>query len=118
MDPGCVDEHDLSTALPFAFGNVDDALNPVPRGLGLGGNDRELFAYERIEQRGLARVGAAENTNETGAEWHKESFYLLASSLGTNDIERSFILGYFHPQVQPNLRRESAKSEKLELSGF
>ena len=46
------------------------ALNAVARGLRLGRDDGQLLAHERIEQCGLARVGAAENANETGAKGH------------------------------------------------
>jgi hypothetical protein len=66
-----VDQHDLSAALSFTFWEVDDALNSVARGLGLGRNNRKLFAHKRIEQRGLACVRAAEDANKTGAERHK-----------------------------------------------
>ena len=68
-----IDQHDLRRRrLPFALGNVNDALNAVARGLRLGRDDGQLLAHQRIEQRGLARVGAAENADETGAEWHRE----------------------------------------------
>ena len=74
MNSGRIDQHNLSAvfALAFALGNVNHALNAVARGLRLGRNDRQLLAHERIEQSGLARVGAAENANETGAKWHGE----------------------------------------------
>ena len=68
-----VDQHDLRGVAAFAFGQIDDALNSIARGLRLGRDDREFFAYERIEQRGLASVGAAEDADKTGAERHKEA---------------------------------------------
>ena len=73
MHPGSVHEHNLPSALAFTLGDVDHALNAVSRGLRLGRNNRKLLSDERIEQRGLSRVGAAENANETGAEWHRKS---------------------------------------------
>src|ERR1700686_4335052 len=84
MHAGSVDEHDLGPVLAFILRNLDNALNAVARGLRLGRNDRQLFAHERIEQGGLARVRAAENANETGAEWH--GWVLGKSALSRVDL--------------------------------
>ncbi len=74
-----IDQDNLAAifALAFALGNVNYALNAVARGLRLGRDDGQLLAHERIEQSGLARVGAAEDTNETGAKGHGDQ--ILAS---------------------------------------
>src|SRR5208283_3348736 len=69
---GSIDEHNLSAALALAFRNMNDALNTVARSLRLGGDDGQFFADQRVEQRGLARVGAAENANKTGAKGHRK----------------------------------------------
>src|SRR5579862_7069542 len=66
-----IDEHDLAAIATLAFRNMDYTLNAVARGLWLRRDDGELFAHQRIEQRRLARVGPTENTNETGAKWHR-----------------------------------------------
>src|SRR5258708_3688251 len=67
----CIDQDYLRACLTLALGNIDDALNSVARSLRLGRNNGELFAHKSIEQRGLASVRTAENTNKTGAEGHK-----------------------------------------------
>src|ERR1700722_11952165 len=74
VDARCIDQNDLRATLIFAFGNVDDALNPITRGLRLRRNDRKLFAHESIEQRGLACVWTAEDANKTRTEGHKKGF--------------------------------------------
>src|SRR5258706_791844 len=68
-----IDQYDLRPALvsTLAFGQVDDALDPIARGLRFGRDDREFFAHERIEQRGLAGVGTTEDAAKTGAERHR-----------------------------------------------
>src|SRR5258706_4190311 len=68
-----IDQYDLRPALvsALAFGQVDDALDPIARGLRFGRDDREFFAHERIEQRGLAGVGTTEDADKTGAERHR-----------------------------------------------
>src|ERR1700680_1714322 len=101
MHAGSVDEHDLGPVLAFILRNVNNALNAVARVLRVGRNDRQLFAHERIEQGGLARVRAAENANETGAEWHGWVLGLGCSVLGV----RSWVLG-------PGLRSRRVFSAK------
>ncbi len=44
---------------------VDDAQNPVARGLRLGGDDRKPFAHERVHERGFSHVGIADDVDET-----------------------------------------------------
>src|SRR4029077_14996366 len=73
MHAGSVDQDDLRGVAAFAFEQVDDALNPIARGLRFGRDDRELFTHESIEQRGLAGVRAAEDADKTGAEGHKDA---------------------------------------------
>jgi len=53
---GSVNQHDLSTLAPLLLGDVDDSENTVARSLGLGRDDRELLADQRIEQRALASI--------------------------------------------------------------
>ena len=43
----------------------EDALNGGARGLRLVGDDGELFADQRVQQRGFAGVGPAQNRNKT-----------------------------------------------------
>lgn len=84
MDSGCVNQHDLPGISSFRagppLGDVDDAKNAVARGLGLGRNDGQFLADQRIQQRALARIGPPENANESGVKGHKDR--LLGSSHG------------------------------------
>jgi hypothetical protein len=57
-----VDQHELGP------GQVADADDPVAGGLGLVGNDRDLFVEDPVEQGLLADIGPADQGNETGAE--------------------------------------------------
>ncbi len=70
MHAGSVDENDLPGWAALLLGHVDDSQDAVARGLRLGADDGELFADERIQQRGLAGVGASEDADETGMEGH------------------------------------------------
>jgi hypothetical protein len=65
VNTGGVNEHDLRLGAAFACRQVDDSLDAVARGLRLVGHDRQLLAGKGIQQRGLARVGPAENGGET-----------------------------------------------------
>ncbi len=67
-----VDQHDLPSLTSFLLGDVDDAQNAVARGLRLRRNDGQLLAHQRVEQRALARIGPAENANESGMEGHRD----------------------------------------------
>ncbi len=58
---GRVDEHDLRLALG------DDAAHDRARRLGLAGDDRDLFADERVDQGRLAGVGRADQRDEAAA---------------------------------------------------
>ncbi len=67
---GRVDQNKLPGG-PFPFLlDVDDALDAVARGLRLTGDDGELLADERVQQRGFACVGTANDGDESGAECH------------------------------------------------
>src|ERR1700733_15041829 len=44
-----IEQYNLCASLPFALGNVYDALDSIARSLRFGGDDREFFAHERIE---------------------------------------------------------------------
>ena len=70
MNSGRVDQHDLPGLASLLLGDVDDSENAVARGLRLGRNDGQLLADQRIQQRALARVGAAENADESGVKGH------------------------------------------------
>ena len=72
---GSIDEDDLPAgSWPLLLRQVDDSLNSIASGLRLGRDNRQLLADERIEQRGLASVRAAEDANKTGAKGIIESF--------------------------------------------
>src|SRR5437667_8761361 len=61
---------------------MNHSLDAVARGLRLRRNNRELLTDERIQHCRLARIGPAENADETGAKWHREyttSCLLLAT---------------------------------------
>src|SRR5580658_2752923 len=83
VNSGRVDENDLSGLASFQLRlllgriDIDDAKNAVARGLRLGRNDGQLLADQRIQQRALARIGAAEDANESGVKGHGSR--LLAS---------------------------------------
>ena len=62
VDAGRVDENDLRVVA------IQDALNAIARGLRLGRNDGDFAADERIDERGFAGVGAADNGDESGFE--------------------------------------------------
>ncbi len=73
MHTGCIDENDLrhgtsgvSLGLLTEW-KFEDALNTGARGLRLVRDDRELLTEKRVEQRRLARIGAADNRDEPGA---------------------------------------------------
>src|SRR5208282_3858571 len=66
VNSGRVDQDDLPGLTSLLLGgiDIDDAKNAVARGLGLGRNDSQLLADQRIQQRALARIGTAENADE------------------------------------------------------
>ena len=71
VNSGSVHQNDLSGgALGLAL-DVDDSLNAIARGLRLARDDGEFFADQRVQQRGLARVGAADDGDESGAKCHQ-----------------------------------------------
>ena len=79
MNSGRIDEYDLASLCPFLMclllanvANIDDSKNAVARGLRLGRNDGQLLAHQGIQERALARVGAAENADESGVEGHED----------------------------------------------
>ena len=65
VDAGRVYQDDLSV---FA---IQDALNAIAGGLGLGRDDGDFLADEGIDECGFARVGAAYDCDETGFEGHR-----------------------------------------------
>ena len=86
MNSGRVYENDLPGRSSFLAGlllggtNIDNPENAVARGLRLRRNDRQFLADQRIQQRALARIGTAENADESGVEGHGDR--LLASKRG------------------------------------
>src|SRR5271156_1919982 len=62
MDAGRVDEHDLCAI------QVENALYGSACRLRLLGNDRELAPHQRVQQRRLPRVRAAQDGNKPGPE--------------------------------------------------
>src|SRR5262249_14501112 len=66
----CVDEDNLSRGPSALRFHVADALDIHPRGLWLFRNDGNLLAHQRVEQRALAGVGAADYRHEAGAVRH------------------------------------------------
>ena len=86
VDSGCVDEDDLgggmaglSWALLFQ-GDLEDSVNAGAGGLGFVGDDGELLTEESVQEGRLARVGAADDGDEAGAEGHS-FYYALARRL-------------------------------------
>src|ERR1019366_1631412 len=71
VNSGRVDQHDLPGFVSLLLGNVDDSENAVARGLGLRRNNGKLLAHQRIQQRALAGIGAAEDADESGVEGHE-----------------------------------------------
>ena len=65
MNPRGVDKNDLRRAPALARRHFHDSLNAVACGLRLVGDDRDLLADERVQQRRLACIGTAEDGNET-----------------------------------------------------
>ena len=61
-DAGRVHKNDLP------FGAVDDAVDGFAGGLRFGGDDGDLGAHQRVEQRGLADIGAADQHGEAAFE--------------------------------------------------
>jgi len=51
--------------------DVDAALDPVPRGSRMGGDDRHVLPGQRIEQARLADVGSTDQGDfgKDGIEW-------------------------------------------------
>ena len=70
MHSGRVNQHNLPRIAAFLFGNIDDPEDAVARRLRLGRDDGELLPDQRIQQRALARVGPAKDTNESGVKGH------------------------------------------------
>src|SRR5206468_6114292 len=66
-----VDEHNLSWGPPVTSFYIYKTLNAMPRGLGLVRDNGHLLAYERVEKRGLSRIGSADDGDESGTECHK-----------------------------------------------
>ena len=69
-----VDESDLHA------GPIEHAEHAMARGLRARRDDGKLFADQRVEQRRLADVGAADERGETGAECGVESVMHIANA--------------------------------------
>ena len=61
VEPGRVDEDELGVA------GREDASHRVARGLRVRADDRDRLAQQRVEQRALAHVGAADERDAAGA---------------------------------------------------
>ena len=77
MNPGSIDQNNLSALVAFLRCDIDDAEDTVARGLRLGRNDRNLFADQRVQQGAFARVRASEDAGESGVEGHETLGYSL-----------------------------------------
>ena len=64
VDAGRVYQDDLGVVA------IQDALNAIAGGLGLGRDDGDFLADERIDERGFAGVGTPDDRDETGLEGH------------------------------------------------
>ena len=71
MNARGVDENDLAAQPAFLSGHVDDPQDAVAGGLRLGADDGQFLADQRIEQRGFAGVGTAQDADESGVKGHK-----------------------------------------------
>ena len=60
-DAGRIDQHDLRVAFDR------DAHDTGARGLRFGAGDRHLLPYQRIHQRGFARIGRADDRDDAAA---------------------------------------------------
>ena len=76
VDAGGVDQDDLRGEVAgdafflLARGDFEDALDAGACGLRLVRDDGKLLAEQRVEQGGLAGVGAADDGDEAGADGH------------------------------------------------
>src|SRR5260370_26201208 len=89
MISGSVNQHDLPGLASLLLGDVDDSEDTVARGLRLRRNNRQLLDRHRIQQRALARIGAAENTNESGVEGHGSRVLAAGYRLPANILATS-----------------------------
>jgi hypothetical protein len=64
VDARRIDQNDLRV---FA---IEDALNAIAGGLRFRRDDGDFLADESIDERGFARVGAADDCDETRLKWH------------------------------------------------
>src|SRR5204862_3559789 len=62
-DPWCVHQQDLRVVLN------GDAHQPRTRGLRLVADDRDFLSNQRVDERGLAGVGRADDGDEAGARF-------------------------------------------------
>jgi len=84
VDSGCVDKDDLgggmagfARALLFQR-DLEDTVNAGAGGLGLVRDDGKLLTEKSVQEGRLARVGAADDGDEAGAESH--CFYYALGS--------------------------------------
>src|SRR5436305_1746016 len=68
-----VDEHNLSWGPPVTSFYIYKTLNAMTRGLRLVRDNGHLLAYERVEKRGLSRIGSADDGDESGTKCHMQS---------------------------------------------
>jgi hypothetical protein len=65
VNSGSIDKYHLAGGPTLLFLDVKNSQYAVASGLGLGTDDRELLADQRIQQGRFPRVRAAENADET-----------------------------------------------------
>src|SRR5215469_16857655 len=54
----------------FSLRNMNHPEHSVTSRLRLGADDGELFARERVEQRGFSSIRTAQNADKAGVKWH------------------------------------------------
>ena len=65
MDARCVNKDNLPRRSALAALHVDIALDAMPRRLRLMSDNGDFLANERVQQRGLARVGPTDDGDKT-----------------------------------------------------
>jgi hypothetical protein len=84
MNAGRIDQHDLGCRMPrLAFPllfqrDLEHSMNPCSCCLRFVGNDGELLPQKSIQQRGLARIRATDDRDETRAKGHSLYYALSA----------------------------------------
>ena len=96
MNAGRIDQDDLRV---FA---VQNSLDAIAGGLRLRRNDGDFAADQRVYERGFARVGAADDGDESGFERHAARLYARLSR-----ASRCFRAGVSGIQSETILTRSS-----------